>query len=276
MSLDNVIGVAAAAKGSLLLLILGLAISIPLIIFASTFLLKIMGRFPLIITAGAALLGWVAGDMATTDPMVKDWVSTNAAWLHEAAEVLGAVLVVIVGKWLAAEAMLKRPALAELGKEGIPVPAAAAVPATGGLFNRILLPVDASDSAARAVAYVLAAMRQSLVPATMDLHLMNVQRGVQGDVSRFVSKESLDEYHRDNSVSAMARARKMLDDAGVKYSLHMLVGKPWEVISDYAGANHCDHVVMGTRGLGTYTGAAFGSVAQGVVMRSSVPVLLVK
>jgi predicted tellurium resistance membrane protein TerC len=63
MSLDNVIAVAAAAKGSLLLLIAGLLISIPLVIFGSAMLLKVMERFPIIITIGAALLGWVAGEM---------------------------------------------------------------------------------------------------------------------------------------------------------------------------------------------------------------------
>lgn len=107
MSLDNVIAVAAAAKGSLLLLILGLLISIPLIIFGSTMLLKLMDRFPIIITIGGALLGWVAGDMATTDPAVKDWIAANAAWLHDTAEVLGAVIVIVVGKWLARRALAK-------------------------------------------------------------------------------------------------------------------------------------------------------------------------
>ena len=82
MSLDNVIGVAAAAKGSMTLLILGLAISIPLVIFGATMLMKLMHRFPVIITIGAGLLGWVAGDMAATDPVVRDWVDANAAWLH--------------------------------------------------------------------------------------------------------------------------------------------------------------------------------------------------
>ncbi len=104
MSLDNVIAVAAAAKGSLTLLILGLGISIPLVIFGSTMLLKVMDRFPIIITLGAGLLGWVAGDMAVSDPAVKDWVDANAAWLHTAAPAVGAVIVVAVGKWLAARA----------------------------------------------------------------------------------------------------------------------------------------------------------------------------
>jgi YjbE family integral membrane protein len=74
MSIDNVIAVAAAAQGSYLLLVLGLAISIPLVIFGSTLLLKLMERWPVIITIGGGLLGFVAGEMLVTDPVVLDWL----------------------------------------------------------------------------------------------------------------------------------------------------------------------------------------------------------
>lgn len=104
MSLDNVIGVAAAAKGSTLLLVLGLAISIPLVIFASQLLLALMGRWPAIITWGAALLGWLAGEMAVTDPAIADWVNIHAPNLDYLIPALGAIGVVAVGKWLAARA----------------------------------------------------------------------------------------------------------------------------------------------------------------------------
>jgi YjbE family integral membrane protein len=104
MSLDNVIGVAAAAKGNLLLLVLGLVISIPLIIFGSTIILKLMNRFPIIITAGAALLGWVAGEMAIGDPAVKGYIDANFHFLHTVAPAVGAVIVVAVGKYLASRA----------------------------------------------------------------------------------------------------------------------------------------------------------------------------
>ena len=116
MSLDNVIAVAAAAKGSLVLLILGLAISIPLVVFGATMLMKIMDRFPIIITIGAALLGWVAGDMAATDPVLKDWVDANAAWLHWGAPVTGAIFVVAAGKWFAARAEVARKEVVDLGE----------------------------------------------------------------------------------------------------------------------------------------------------------------
>lgn len=103
MSLDNVIGVAAAAKGNVPLLVIGLVISIPLIIFGSTLILKLMNRFPIIITAGAALLGWVAGEMAVGDPAIKGFVE-HYHFLHTVAPVLGAAIVVAVGKYLASRA----------------------------------------------------------------------------------------------------------------------------------------------------------------------------
>ncbi len=104
MSLDNVIAVAAAAKDNITLLILGLAISIPLIIFGSTLILRLMDRFPVIITIGGALLGYVAGEMAVGDSAISGWINDNAHWLHHAAPVAGALTVIAVGKWLASSA----------------------------------------------------------------------------------------------------------------------------------------------------------------------------
>jgi YjbE family integral membrane protein len=122
MSLDNVLGVAAAAKGSLLLLILGLAISIPLIIYGSTFILKLMNRFPSIITIGGGVLGWVAGEMAIADPIVSPWVEGNADWLHSVAPMIGALSVVAVGKsWAARKLAAPEPARAPApGEEPAP------------------------------------------------------------------------------------------------------------------------------------------------------------
>jgi YjbE family integral membrane protein len=113
MSLDNVIAVAAAAGGSLLLLILGLAISIPLVIFGATLLLKLMERFPVIITIGGALIGWVAGEMLVTDPALESSLSglgiefvkgkpmLGGFSLELLAGAAGVVCVVALGKWFA-------------------------------------------------------------------------------------------------------------------------------------------------------------------------------
>ena len=99
MSLDNVIGVAAAAKGSMILLVLGLAISIPLIVFSSNIMMSLMARFPVIITLGAALIGWVSGEAVIHDTAIHDWVQETPV-LNYAVPALCAAFVVIVGKYL--------------------------------------------------------------------------------------------------------------------------------------------------------------------------------
>ena len=97
MSLDNVIAVAAAAKGNMVLLILGLAISIPLVIFGSKLMIKLMDRFPVIITLGAALIGWVGGETIVSDVALQSIVENNH-WMHTAVPLLGAVVVLAIGK----------------------------------------------------------------------------------------------------------------------------------------------------------------------------------
>jgi len=99
MSLDNVIAVAAAAQGNTTLLILGLAISIPLVIFGSTLMIKLMERFPIIVMLGAALIGWVGGETIVNDVFLRDVLVANP-WLHYAAAAAGAAFVVFGGRWL--------------------------------------------------------------------------------------------------------------------------------------------------------------------------------
>ena len=99
MSLDNVIAVAAAAKGNTTLLILGLAISIPLVIFGSALMIKMMERFPIIVTLGAALIGWVGGETMVSDIALKEVAAANP-WIHYAAAAAGAALVVGLGRTL--------------------------------------------------------------------------------------------------------------------------------------------------------------------------------
>jgi YjbE family integral membrane protein len=105
MSLDNVIAVASAADKApeaarLTLLIIGLAMSIPLIIAGSTILIKVMDKYPIIITGGAALLGFLAGSMMVSDPAVVHWFEANVPNSEALAGALGAVLVVAVAKWM--------------------------------------------------------------------------------------------------------------------------------------------------------------------------------
>ena len=105
MSIDNVIAVAGAADRApeayrVPLLVAGLAMSIPLIIAGSTLLMKVMERFPIIITAGAALLGFLAGEMLATDPALEPWLKQNVRHAELLFGAIGAVAVVVAGRWL--------------------------------------------------------------------------------------------------------------------------------------------------------------------------------
>ena len=102
MSLDNVIAVAAAAKGNMTLLILGLAISIPMVVFGSALMIKLMARFPVIVTFGACLIGWVGGETIASDVALREFSADNP-WLHYTAATVGALAVLAIGKFMQAK-----------------------------------------------------------------------------------------------------------------------------------------------------------------------------
>lgn len=107
MSLDNVIAVAAAAGGSTMLLIIGLAISIPLVIFGATMLLKLMERWPIIITIGAGLLGFVAGEMAWEDNAIHAFTSQYPSQAKYVIAIVGAAFVILLGRYFAGKSLKK-------------------------------------------------------------------------------------------------------------------------------------------------------------------------
>ena len=100
MSIDNVLGVAAAARGNLLLLIFGLVVSVPLVIGGAQLIMRLIERFPVLIVAGGGLLGFVAGELIVDDSAIVDWIHAHATWLTWAAPVIGIALVVGPAKWL--------------------------------------------------------------------------------------------------------------------------------------------------------------------------------
>jgi len=114
MSLDNVIAIAGAAKDSVGLVIFGLIVSVPIIVWGSKLIMKLMDRFPIIIIIGAGLLGWIAGDMAITDVAINEWVSTNAIFLHWFSPICGALIIVITGKLLATRSLKNKTPIVDL------------------------------------------------------------------------------------------------------------------------------------------------------------------
>jgi YjbE family integral membrane protein len=105
MSLDNVIAIAGAAEQAdpahrTGLIVFGLLVSVPFIVFGAQIILKLLDRFPIIVTAGAALLGWIAGGLIVGDPILQPVLPASRA-LYYAACIAGATFVVLAGRWLA-------------------------------------------------------------------------------------------------------------------------------------------------------------------------------
>ena len=121
MSLDNVIAVAGAAKDNFGLVVFGILFSIPIIVWGSKFVLTLMDRFPIVITLGAGLLGWIAGEMIFTDVGMKPLVANLPGWQHYLASIAGAVLVVTVGTLLARRKQAQSGPVKELDLEDKPL-----------------------------------------------------------------------------------------------------------------------------------------------------------
>ncbi|MCB1888995.1 MAG: TerC family protein [Rhodocyclaceae bacterium] len=101
MSVDNVLAVAGAAHGDMSLVVFGILVSIPIIVWGSRIVLTLMDRFPFIVTLGGALLGWIAGGMLVSDVATRAWAEAHLPSAHMSAGAAGALLVVVFGRWLA-------------------------------------------------------------------------------------------------------------------------------------------------------------------------------
>lgn len=139
-------------------------------------------------------------------------------------------------------------------------------------MRKLLLAVDGSEVAQRAASHVAELAAQM----PLEVHAINVQPALSGDVSLFVSRADLDRYHRDEGDKQLAPVLALLAERGVNTSAHVLVGSPGDTIARFAEERGLDGIVMGTRGLGSVAGALLGSVAFKVVHLAGVPVTLVK
>jgi YjbE family integral membrane protein len=275
MSLDNVIAIAGAAEGvggahQMPLVIFGLLVSIPIIVWGSQLVIRLMDRFPIIITVGGMLLGWIAGGMAITDPAVSDLVAPQLSWLKYAAPALGALLVLAVGRMLAMRGPVPE-GVAAAGAES-----AAAVTPVAGQALQLLVPVDGSEGALAAVRRAIEMHRAHAQPTRFSVDLLNVQYPVSGDVSTFVAGKTLQEYHQERSEEVLAPARELLQQAGVTCRSHARVGDAGAVIAQMAKELGSEQIVMGSRGLGAIAGALLGSVTAETLRSSPVEVVVVK
>ncbi len=138
---------------------------------------------------------------------------------------------------------------------------------------RILVPTDGSDHAAKALDFVLGMARRGL---RLELHLLNVQPAIRGVAASIVSAADIESYHREEAMKVLEPAAKVAEAAGVKPHLHVGVGQAGETILAFTDRLKCEQIVMGTRGLGGFSGLLLGSSARDVAGGASVPVTLLR
>ena len=140
---------------------------------------------------------------------------------------------------------------------------------------KILIPVDGSENSMHAVEHVIASSNGfKKMPEVL---LLNVQWNIAaGNVKRFINRDTIDDYYREQGLAALAAAREKLDSSGMAYTYHISVGTPAEAIMQYATEQHVDQIVIGAHGQGSVSTLLLGSVVDKVLHLSKLPVLVVR
>ena len=265
MGLDNVLAVAGAAHGSFLLVVLGLLISIPIVIWGSQLILAWVDRFPAIVYVGAGVLAWTAAKMMLGEPLLKE-ILESQPWLP------GLTYAIVVCGVLAAGLLANyRPVRARVVRHVVE-PGSAAIAEAASLRGgacRVLLPVDGSVNAMRAVRHVA---RQAAAGAPLEAHLLAVIVPLPQRIARFFSRGDLADIHNEEAGRALGAARLILDHAQVPYRYHVESGPRIETIRAAAERLAVDHIVIGTARRNSITRFLQDSVTAGLLKVTRVPV----
>lgn len=263
MGLDNVLAVAGAAHGSFLLVVIGLLISIPIVIWGSQIILKYVERYPGIIYIGGAVLAWTAVKMITNESLVKDFFAAYPG-------LAGLLYIVIIGGVLAGgfwanHAPARRRVAGHVVEPGVPVQVAAGV-------TRVLLPVDASANSLQAVEHVIA---RHAAGAALEVHLLHVRVPFSRYIARFVSRSDHQAYHQQEAERALAPARDLLNRAGIRHTDHVEYGDKAETIRAVAERLGISQIVIGTARKNSLTRVLEDSVTHRLLEIVEVPMEVV-
>ncbi len=273
MGLDNVLAVAGAAQGSFLLVVLGLLISIPIVIWGSQLILKWVERFPAIVYVGAGVLAWTAVKMMTGEPHVKDYVAQYPfiAWGAYIA-VIGGVLV--AGFMAKHDRVRARVAahLVDVSITPVSVAAKAGITNGGAEMVTVLIPVDGSTNSLKAVQHVVNRFVENHL---MEIHLLHVRTPLTQNAARFISKRNRATWHRDEAEKALKPARDMLERFKAPYAAHVELGERAQTIDRVAQRLRVDQIVMGTARKNSLTRLIEDSVTSKVLELARVPVEVV-
>ena len=244
MGLDNVLAVAGASHGSYVLVVLGLLISIPVVIWGSTQILKLVERYPSVTYLGAGVLAWTAAKMIVSEPISQEWLASQSLALEYVIQV-----VVVLGV-LTSGFIRSRRALEDVIAPSVVIPESANIVSPqqstnfgGNKMNNILIPVDGSGNSDMAVKH---AARTYGKDPNAHFHLCNVQPNLYRHISKFLSKQNIHEWHAERASQAAASASSYLEKQGLNFSFTFVCGDKGSAIRDEAIRLECDRIVIGT------------------------------
>ena len=277
MGLDNVLAVAGAAHGSYLLVVTGLAISVPIVVWGSTLVLKVVDRYPSVVYLGSGVLVWTAVKMVSAEPLLRPWL--DAAPVVSVLVYLSIPLVLWAG-FVKNHRQLESRIHARLAKFGMRSPLGGRSknlqPLSESTEDRtmlkVLIPVDGSANALGAVRHVVAEYQRQ---HELELHLVNVQPPLSRHVARFVARSDRQAWHQEQARAALAGACAVLTDAGVPFQTHWSLGRRAEEICRQAVELGAHHIVIGTARKNSITRMLEASVTNSLLEITLVPVEVV-
>ena len=270
MGLDNVLGVAGAAQGSFALVIVGLLISVPIVIWGSTFVLRIVERHPAVVYLGAGVLAWTAVKMVTGEPMLADAFAAYGPTipLLYAVTIFGVLWSGFVGNHHRLESRISAR-VTSLARRRETLAAAAHSPTGGQVMMKILVPVDGSSSSLHAIRHVA---REYLQNPELEIHLLSVQARFSRHISQFLNRKDLAAFYREEGERKSRPVREFFERRNVPYVAHVEVGRRAEIIAATAKRLGCHHIVMGTARKNSLTRMFEASVTNQVLELTTVPV----
>ncbi len=271
MGLDNVLAVAGAAHGSFVLVVLGLLISIPIVIWGSQLILKWVDRYPSIVYFGAGVLAWTAAKMMLGEPLLKNALAGNA--LIAPLVYFAVIASVLWYGWRGNHRRIEARIAVQLeARAGSATNRGSTVDEGGHAMKRVLLPVDGSANSLKAVRHVIS---RCATDWSIELHLLHVCTPFSRDIARFVSRRDIAGYQRNTAARALKAARQLLDARGIPYTTHVECGERAETISAVARRIRSDQLVIGTARKNSFTRMIEDSVTNKVLEQTQVPVEII-
>lgn len=273
MGLDNVLAVAGASHGSYLLVVLGLLISIPIVIWGSTQILKLVERYPSIIYLGAGVLAWTAAKMMISEPLVKEWQIFQNPVIEYATQILvilGVLGAGFVKSRLALEEVISPAVVESVAAEILPQKQSHTL--GDEIMNQVLIPVDASSNALLAVKHAVNTYGRD---PNVEFHICNVQPRLNRHIGKFLSKQNVDEWHAERAKNAAKPAAEFLEKAGVSYSFTYVTGDRGEAIRDEAVRLGCNRIVIASSKKNTLSRLFENSTTAKLLEISDIPVEVV-